>query len=859
MFQAPKMTNAGKALYYDSLGGEGITFTQIKLGKGQLAHPIATMTDLEDTVITIDASLNSGGERTYIDVSGSFSNAGLTEGFYWREIGLFAANPEFPEEREMDILYCYQNAYDTADFIPAASVETVEKHITIPLVVADADNIHCLLDPSLVFATQEDINRHNADSTAHPSLRHDLDELDEALTGYITVTDGTLQALQQGLQQQGENLQAHAENATQHVTAAEKQLWNGKPNANDIAQAISTHNQNPQAHADIRLAAQTAQDTADAALQAISGIIYNIDVVPSQSGSLTYTGGAQSPSWNSYNPDTLTIGGTTSATNAGTYTATFTPKGDYHWNDGTKVTKSVTWTIGRQPLTAVPSQNGSPTYTGSSITASWNNYDSNKLTIGGTTSATNAGTHTATFTPKANYCWSDSSTTAKSVNWSIAKAAGSSSISPTSLTLTSGQTSKQITVTRSGDGAVTAQSSNTNVATVSVSGTTVTVNSVGTNNGTATITIKVAAGTNHNAPTDKTCSVTAAFPKTYGVQWDGSSTTVWSRTDDAAGFTNPVPYVSGATNYSSPFDTLQPWAGMVRVTDSTVGELVAIPKYWYKWTKTGNTMKLQISDKAQTGFSVSPAHADRGDGKGERNTVYVGRYHCGATAYKSVSGQSPKVSIKRSDARTAIHNLGSVYWQYDFAMYWTIMMLYLVEFADWNVQKTIGYGCGNNSAVQACGASDSMPYHTGTMQANRSTYGVGCQYRYIEGLWDNCYDWCDGIYFSGANIYCIKNPTNFSDTANGTQTGTRPTKGGYISAWAIPTADGFGWALYPSAVDGSDSTYVADYCYYSASGVVLRVGGYCYQDQYHGLFYLYGSSAASNSSASVGCRLQKLP
>ena len=71
MFQAPKMTNAGKALYYDSLGGEGITFTQIKLGKGQLAHPIATMTDLEDTVITIDASLNSGGERTYIDVSGT--------------------------------------------------------------------------------------------------------------------------------------------------------------------------------------------------------------------------------------------------------------------------------------------------------------------------------------------------------------------------------------------------------------------------------------------------------------------------------------------------------------------------------------------------------------------------------------------------------------------------------------------------------------------------------------------------------------------------------------------------------------------------------------------------------------------
>lgn len=859
MFQAPKMTNAGKALYYQSLGGEGITFTQIKLGKGQLTQAIANMTDLVDTVVAIDASLSSGGERTYIDVSGSFSNAGLTEGFYWREIGLFAANPEFPEEREQDILYCYQNAYDTADFIPAASVETVEKHITIPIIVADADNVHCLLDPSLVFATQQDIRNHNEDGTAHPSLRLAVEELDNALTQYITVTDGALQGLQQGLSQQGENLQAHAKDTTHHVTAAEKQEWSGKPNASDIEDAVNAHNVSPAAHPDIRAAVQTAQQTADTALEAISDIIFNIDVVPSQSGSLTYTGGAQSPSWNSYNPDTLTLGGTTSATNAGTYTATFTPKGDYHWSDGTKTEKSVTWTIGRQPVTTVPSQNGSLTYTGSAQSPKWNNYDSGKLSIGGTTSATNAGTHTATFTPKSNYCWSDGGTGSKNASWKINKAAGSLSINPTSMTLTSGQTSKIIAVTRSGDGAITASSSDTNVATVSVSGTNVTVKSVGTNNGSATITIKVAEGTNHTAPSDKTCAVTADFPKTYGVQWDGSAATTWSRTDAAAGFTNPVPYVKGATSYSSPFDSLQPWAGMVKTTDATAGALVAIPRYWYKWTKSGNTMKLQISDKAQTGFTVSPAHADRGDGKGERSVVYVGRYHCGETAYKSVTGQKPKVSITRSAARTSIHNLGAAYWQYDFAMYWTIMMLYLVEFADWNVQKTIGYGCGNGSAVQACGASDAMPYHTGTMQNNRSTYGVGCQYRWIEGLWDNCFDWCDGIYFSGANIYCIKNPASFSDSSNGTQTGTRPTSSNYISAWAIPTASGFGWALYPSAVSGSDSTYVADCCGYNSSGVVLYVGGYYSQDQGHGLFCLSGNGAASNSYSNIGCRLQKLP
>ena len=69
-------------------------------------------------------------------------------------------------------------------------------------------------------------------------------------------------------------------------------------------------------------------------------------------------------------------------------------------------------------------------------------------------------------------------------------------------------------------------------------------------------------------------------------------------------------------------------------------------------------MKLQISDTAQEGFFVSPAHADRGDGKGERDKVYVGAYHCG-TNYKSTTGVKPIASITRDTARTNIHNLGS--------------------------------------------------------------------------------------------------------------------------------------------------------------------------------------------------------
>lgn len=210
---------------------------------------------------------------------------------------------------------------------------------------------------------------------------------------------------------------------------------------------------------------------------------------------------------NAYSSTPLTISG---LSNGATYYFSFFPvsaEGAVNSNTANRVSG----VPNRITIASVPSQSGSLTYTGSSQSPTWANYDSSKMTIGGTTSSTNAGSYNATFTPKDDYRWSDESTTAKTVQWSIAKAAGSLSISPTSLTLNMSSPTGKITVTRAGDGTITATSNNQGVATVSVSGNTVTVNNVNQSNGSAVITIKVAAGTNHTAPSDKTCNVTASF------------------------------------------------------------------------------------------------------------------------------------------------------------------------------------------------------------------------------------------------------------------------------------------------------------------------------------------------------------
>ena len=203
----------------------------------------------------------------------------------------------------------------------------------------------------------------------------------------------------------------------------------------------------------------------------------------------------------------------TGLTNGTTYYVSLFPMST-DGKENTNTANRKTGIANRITISNVPAQSGTLTYNGNSQTPSWSNYNSAQLTLGGTTSGTNATSYNATFTPKADYMWSDGSTTAKTVSWSIGKAAGSMTLSASAVTLNSAALTAEVTVTRPGDGAITASSSNTGVATVSVSGNKVTIKHVNQTTGTATITIKVAAGTNHTAPADKTVAVTAQFMPT---------------------------------------------------------------------------------------------------------------------------------------------------------------------------------------------------------------------------------------------------------------------------------------------------------------------------------------------------------
>ena len=183
------------------------------------------------------------------------------------------------------------------------------------------------------------------------------------------------------------------------------------------------------------------------------------------------------------------------------------------------VTQTATFNVivNRKSITK-PTWKSNLTYTGSaqsvSSTRYWNNYNTSYMTIGGTTSATNADTYIATFIPGSNYRWADGTTSAINVNWTINKATGSLSVNPTTVAINGNNYSSgvAVTITRAGDGAISYSPTSISGLTLSLNGNTLTIKGNGSTAVSAkTITISVAAGTNHTAPANKTITVSAEY------------------------------------------------------------------------------------------------------------------------------------------------------------------------------------------------------------------------------------------------------------------------------------------------------------------------------------------------------------
>lgn len=155
------ITTAGLIVLAKGVAGQKINYTKIVLGDGYLeeGQTPRTITGVVSPKATVDITkLKINGDGT-VAVGGIFTNGDETEGFYYRELGLYAEDPD-PEVGE--VLYCYGNCGDLAEWIPPSGGATiVEKTIDIVTAIGTATNVTAYI-PADAYATKEDYENYKA-------------------------------------------------------------------------------------------------------------------------------------------------------------------------------------------------------------------------------------------------------------------------------------------------------------------------------------------------------------------------------------------------------------------------------------------------------------------------------------------------------------------------------------------------------------------------------------------------------------------------------------------------------------------------------------------------------------------------
>lgn len=541
-------------------------------------------------------------------------------------------------------------------------------------------------------------------------------------------------------------------------------------------------------------------------------------------------------------------------------------------------------------IPVVPTQSGSLTYKPYTLqTVSWNNYDPDQLTIGGSVKGTNAGTYTATFTPKPGYQWWDGSTETKNATWTIGKKNQAVHFSPSSNIVLDAQ-NKTATIKYSGDfhGPVSVSYSNTAKEYFDASVDTeqqifIITAKKETGDQTFFLTFVFEGDKNYSEARYSRKVTVESLTSVFGVSWDSSNpSTALTRLTKANDpnklvtvdiTTEPVPAV-GTGSGSSPFDNYMPWMGMEEYCASLVGSpppkevsalykkgedgfertnpnkpvFVKIPEFYYKIEKSGNIFRYYIADGSLDGFSLHP-------GSG----CYVARYEgvkgnsSGTSTMRSNSGLTPSTSDTRYGFRVTSKATATGFQLYDFAAWCAVGLLYRVEYADWGSQEKIGPGIVNDTAAHKTGETDAMVYHTGRAHSGDN---AAVQYRGVENPWGNVREWVDGINIGERSVYICTDPENYVDNTatNYPYSNIRIPRSGWIKGLGFSSV--FPWAFIPNATGGSSTSYITDYVGSDTGWRGLYVGGSWSESFHAGLFLFLATSSSSFTSSNLGARLQ---
>ena len=226
------LTKQGKVLQAKAIAGSTLTITKMKLGSGIIPDGVSPE-DLTDLIQPKQAlgltaiSVNGGLAK----IQSIVTNAELSEGYYIRECGVFANDPDVGE-----IMYAIMT--DTSpDFLPSASSSVViSEEFSINVVTENMANITAIIDPEGIVTVanarkiaEDKVTEHNEDTEAHPN-DFNLKGITIGKDSVIATKKGDLLTLLAG---KGINLLSDIKNKIITIVGKSKNAWN--PNEEIIA------------------------------------------------------------------------------------------------------------------------------------------------------------------------------------------------------------------------------------------------------------------------------------------------------------------------------------------------------------------------------------------------------------------------------------------------------------------------------------------------------------------------------------------------------------------------------------------------------------------------------------------------
>jgi hypothetical protein len=271
-FSGMVMTDVGRNLQAQVQTGEELLFTRIALGDGVLPFggDLETYTALVSEMKSVPLSAGAAtvlGDET-VRVRGILNNTGMTTGFFVREVGLFAQDPDDPGT---EILYSIAYA-SSPDYLPAEGATAVEQIIDVIVSIGNATNVTVQVAGDM-YLTDADITAHDEDGSAHADIRAEID-------ADITTHDADAGA-HAGLvgdisDEIDADITAHDEDGSAHADIRA-----------EIDTDIATHDADADAHADIRNRA--AVHRVEAITEDTSLLIGDQVFVDTSSGTITVT------------------------------------------------------------------------------------------------------------------------------------------------------------------------------------------------------------------------------------------------------------------------------------------------------------------------------------------------------------------------------------------------------------------------------------------------------------------------------------------------------------------------------------------------------------------------------------------